>query len=97
MNFSFHPEAENEFNDAIDYYEKVERGLGYDFAGEVYLCIQRTLEYPKAWTIIDDEIHRSLVNRFPFGILYAILEGHIYILAVMHLHKEPSYWKSRKQ
>jgi len=95
MNFSFHPEAEKEFNKAIEYYEEIENGLGYDFAGEVYLCIQRIIEYPKAWTIIEADIHRSLVNRFPFGILYAIEEHEIYILAVMHLHKEPGYWKSR--
>ncbi|WP_319560142.1 hypothetical protein [Marispirochaeta sp.] len=38
MNFYFHPEAENEFTEAIDYYEEIETGLGYDFAGEVLLC-----------------------------------------------------------
>ena len=39
MNFSFHPEAEEEFNKAIDYYEDIDPGLGYDFALEV--CIQK--------------------------------------------------------
>jgi len=96
MNFFFHPEAEKEFIDAINYYEGIEAGLGYDFAGEVLLCIQRILEYPQAWTGIDDQIRRSLVNRFPFGVLYSIEENEIYILAVMHLHREPGYWKSRK-
>jgi hypothetical protein len=95
MNFSFHPEDENEFGKAIEYYEEIESSLGYDLAGEVYLCIQRPVEHPKAWTKIDDEIRHSLVNRFPFGILYSIDKNEIYILAVMHLHKEPGYWKSR--
>ena len=27
MTFSFHPEAEEEFNNAIDYYEEAELGL----------------------------------------------------------------------
>jgi hypothetical protein len=27
MTFSFHPEAEEEFNNAIDYYEEAEPGL----------------------------------------------------------------------
>ena len=43
-----HPEAEEEFNNAIDYYENVEPGLGYDFAIEAYSTIQRIIEYPKA-------------------------------------------------
>jgi len=29
MNFSFHPEAEIEFNKSIDYYEEIESGLDY--------------------------------------------------------------------
>jgi len=35
VTFSFHPEAETEFNRAIEYYEEMESGLGYDFAIEV--------------------------------------------------------------
>jgi plasmid stabilization system protein ParE len=96
MNYSFHPEAEKEFIEAIDYYEDIELGLGYDFAGEVYLSIQRALEFPEAWTKMEDEIRRSMVNRFPFGVLYSIEADEIFILAIMHLHKRPGYWKSRK-
>jgi hypothetical protein len=36
MTYSFHPEAEDEFNKAVEYYEEIEPGLGYDFAVEVY-------------------------------------------------------------
>jgi len=48
MNFSFHPDAEVEFNEAIDYYEEIEHGLGFDFANEVYSAIQRSVSLPKA-------------------------------------------------
>jgi hypothetical protein len=40
MKFSFHPEAESEFLEAIDYYEDCERGLGYDFSIEASATIQ---------------------------------------------------------
>ena len=36
MIFSFHPEAKDEFNEAIEYYEECESGLGYNFALAVY-------------------------------------------------------------
>jgi hypothetical protein len=39
MTFSFHPEAESEFHEAIDYYEGCESGLGYDFSIEVFADI----------------------------------------------------------
>ena len=47
MSFTFHPEAEMELNKAIDYYEEIESGLGYDFALEVFSTVQRTVSYPK--------------------------------------------------
>ena len=96
MSFSFHPEAEEEFNKAIDYYEDIEVGLGYDFALEVYSAIQRSVEYPKAWAVLEGVIRRSLVKRFPYGILYSEDKEGILIVAVMNLHREPGYWKHRK-
>lgn len=95
MTFSFHPEAEVEFNEAIDYYEDKEQGLGYDFAIEVYATIQRIIAFPKAWQVLKGEVRRALVKRFPYGILYAIEDNEIKIIAVMHLHRKPEYWGRR--
>ena len=39
MKWSFHPEAETEFHEAIDYYEECESGLGEDFAIEIHTAI----------------------------------------------------------
>ncbi|MCF6355622.1 MAG: type II toxin-antitoxin system RelE/ParE family toxin [Candidatus Polarisedimenticolaceae bacterium] len=96
MSFAFHPEAEKEFNTAIEYYEEAEPGLGYDFAIEVHSTIQRAVSFPKAWTVLDGEIRRSLVRRFPYGVLYSEEKGDLYIVAIMNLHRDPDYWKRRK-
>jgi hypothetical protein len=49
MKYSFHPEAEAEFNQAIDYYENCAEGLGYDFlyreADYVFLVSSGSQEY----------------------------------------------------
>ena len=93
--FSFHPEAEKELNEAIDYYEDIESGLGYDFALEVYSTINRSLDFPKAWSVLEGDVRRSLVRRFPYGVLYSEEKDEIFIVAVMHLHRKPGYWKHR--
>jgi plasmid stabilization system protein ParE len=95
MSYRFHPEAEVELNLSIDYYESIEPGLGYDFAIEVYDTIARIVEFPKAWTVLDGDVRRSLVKRFPYGVLYSEDAGDILILAVMNLHRAPDYWKHR--
>ncbi len=41
MNFSFHPSARTELNQAVDYYNDCEADLGYDFLQEVYATINR--------------------------------------------------------
>lgn len=48
MIFSFHPEAKEEFNEAIEYYEDCEPGLGYDFSIEGHAAIQNIVNYPTA-------------------------------------------------
>jgi hypothetical protein len=46
---------------------------------------------------IDDRLitRRCLTNKFPYGILYRIVENNIRIMAVMNLHRKPGYWKNR--
>ena len=95
MTFSFHPEAEAEFNESIEYYEEREQGLGYDFSIEVFAGIQKIINYPTAWPVIEKDVRRCLVNRFPYGIIYSIEQAGIFILAVMHLRRHPDYWKNR--
>ena len=47
-NYAFHPEAEEEFLGAIDYYEERGENLGLDFAVEVHAAIARATEHPTA-------------------------------------------------
>ena len=95
MRYGFHPEAEAEFVHAIDYYEGCNSGLGYDFAVEVHSTIESLLSFPNAWTILEDKIRRCQIRRFPYGIVYPQDGDFIFILAVMHLHRDPDYWKDR--
>jgi plasmid stabilization system protein ParE len=95
MKYAFHPEAEAEFLHAIDYYEKCEPGLGYDFALEVQTSIKSILSFPRAWTILEADIRRCQTSRFPYGIVYSQDGDTILILAVMHFHRNPDYWKDR--
>jgi len=95
MKYSFHETAEKEFFNAVEYYEECQSGLGLRFSEEVYATIKRICEHPSAWTEIDKRTRRCLTNKFPYGILYRITENEIRIMAVMHLHRKPDYWKDR--
>ena len=96
MTFSFHPEADEEFREAIGYYETCQRGLGEEFYLELHSTIDRILSFPQTWPVLEGEVRRCLVHRFPYGVLYSVEPEGIFILAVMHLRRDPDYWKHRQ-
>jgi len=65
MTFSFHPEAEEEFVEAVGYYEDCDPGLGIDFSREIYATIQNAVDYPTMWPEIEIEVRRCLVHVSP--------------------------------
>ncbi|OGQ69183.1 MAG: plasmid stabilization protein, partial [Deltaproteobacteria bacterium RIFCSPLOWO2_12_FULL_42_16] len=91
----FHPDAEKELNEAIAYYNECQNGLGLEFAKELYLSIQNILSFPHAWAPLSANTRRCLTNRFPYGVIYQITDEEVFIIAVMYLNREPSYWKNR--
>jgi len=70
MKFYFHEHAENELGRAVEHYEDCRRGLGIEFAREVYASIARVVQHPEAWQPMSKNTRRCLVNRFPFGVIY---------------------------
>ena len=97
MKYSFHSDAEKELKEAITYYNECQNGLGLEFAKEVYLAIQNILSFSHAWPPLSANTRRCLTNRFPYGVIYQITDEEVFIIAVMHLNREPSYWKKREK
>ena len=95
MNIKFLNAAENEFVDAINYYNLQSEGLGFEFAAEVKRTFGRIIEYPDAWTRLSNRTRRCQTNRFPYGIIYQVRTDTLLIVAVMHFHRDPKIWKSR--
>jgi len=96
MNYSFQPEAETEFLEAIDYYENCDEGLGLEFSREIFATITRIVRFPRAWSPFSKRSRRCLCKRFPYGIVYRIADEEVVIYAVMQLNREPGYWENRK-
>ena len=95
MRIGYHPEALTEFRAAAVYYEKQQRGLGSRFMDAVESAIARMTEAPTSGRIIEDDVRRYLTKVFPYAVLYSIEDGYILIVAVMHCHREPGYWRKR--
>ncbi|MDP1605139.1 MAG: type II toxin-antitoxin system RelE/ParE family toxin [Rhodocyclaceae bacterium] len=95
MKIEFHPEALAEFRAATTYYEAQQRDLGSRFMIAVESAIAHIAESPTAWRIVEDDVRRYLTKVFPYAVLYSIEDGYILIVAIMHLRREPGYWRKR--
>ena len=96
MKFFFHLQADEEFDEAVRYYEDCQPGLGLEFAEEVYAAISRISEYHEACSRLSENTRRCLVSRFPYGIIFQVKSEMLRIIAVANLHRRPGYWKDRQ-
>lgn len=92
---SIHPEADDEFIAAADYYNEREEGLGDDFSEQVFATIDRIIEFPNSWPKASFRTRRCLCNRFPYSVIYRHTDTEITIYAVAHQSRKPGYWKKR--
>ena len=60
----------------LRYYEKQPPGLGADFLDEVTSAVNQIAEFPDAWQLLEPEIRRYRINRFPYGIVYTQRGNH---------------------
>ncbi len=87
--------AKAELEEAVSSYEHERKGLGEGFALEAEDALARILQFPHAWSALSKNVRRCRLNRFPYGIVYSLQNEEILIVAVMHLHRKPGYWKNR--
>ena len=70
MKLEYHPAVEGELRDVRDYYESRSPGLGTAFLDEFERQVSRLLEAPERWMMIEHQIRRCLMRRFPCVIYF---------------------------
>ena len=95
MTATFFEAAQEEFEEAIRYYERQRTKLGDDFRAEVQKALDKICNHPGAWTDLGNGVRRCRTDRFPYGLVYFVEGDEAYIVAVMHLHRDPGYWRDR--
>lgn len=84
-----------EVSKSANYYEEEVEGLGSAFVRKVQDAVNETKINPLMYRIIQGDIRRHLLTRFPFAVIHTIENQKVYVPAVMHLKRSPFYWKNR--
>lgn len=95
-----HPEARDEYVDAVDYYDERRAGLGSELIDRFEDAIQDVITDPTAWPRVqnwDGEpiLYSRGVKTFPYRIVYYVRGDQVRIIAYAHERRRPGYWGHR--
>jgi plasmid stabilization system protein ParE len=89
------PEAAADIEDAYQWYEAQQAGLGEEFILAADEVIKAVVANPLQFPVIHRQTHSVLFHRFPYRIFYRIVNDEIVVVACMHGARNPRRWQSR--
>ena len=87
--------AQHELDEAVEYYNAEVAELGHAFLLETLATLERICQFPNGWHSLSANTRRCRLRRFPYGVIYAVDEGAILVIAIAHAHRRPNYWRKR--
>ena len=101
MKVRLHEEAVIEAGEAARWYSQQQRGLGKEFTQELKRCLRSLRANPTRLPLLETappnlEIRRVLTARFPYKIIFEIIQNEVVVLAVAHGSRRPDYWIKRR-
>lgn len=91
-----HEDADRELNDAADYYDHESPGLGSAFLDEVDSGFDRIRTHPNAAAEVVPGTRKLVLAKFPYSVVYEVLNEAIHVLAIAHQRRRPYYWRKRR-
>ena len=69
------PAAEDDIEAAYLWYEGRQAHLGNEFLFAIRSALIQVSQYPEAHAIVDSDVRRVVVPRFPYGIFHRCITG----------------------
>lgn len=91
-----HADAQAEYDDSVDWYERRQSGLGMRFLRAVRSRLDVIVADPLRYAVVHRDIREAEVPDFPFVIYYVALPSHVWVLSVFHTSQNPIIWKQRR-
>lgn len=87
--------ADVEALEAFGWYEHARPGLGATFRDELDATFLRVRQAPLAFRTVYRDLRRVLVHRFPYLVLYRVMDGVVVVVGIIHARRTPASWHSR--
>ena len=91
-----HAEAQTEYDDAVDWYEGRQPGLGIGFMRAVRSRLNTIAADPRRFAVVYRDVREADLPGFPYVIYYVARPSHVWVLSVFHTSRNPIIWKRRR-
>ena len=88
----FHPEAAQEVQGAVDWYQQRSAEAAAGFAAEMDYAIEQIAELPETWPEYKVNTRRYVCRVYPYSVVYRIVGEEVEVVAVAHAKRKPGYW-----
>ncbi len=95
LSIVFHPNAVEEAQAARQWYLARSASAADSFLVELDRGIEAIALTPERWPLFVHGTRRYLFQRFPFQLIYRVMNDRIEVLALAHGRRRPGYWKVR--
>ena len=92
----FRPEAEGELLAAERWFEERSPGLGQRFRAALDATLDQIRAFPLSVQKVHGEKRRALIPSFPYALYFALVGDRVVVVGVVHGHRDPAVWESRR-
>lgn len=97
MRLRLHPEASFEGVEARTWIDDDDTVQGSLFAAALKEAFGKIRRRPLGYRRFDGEFRKIKVGKFRYSVVYRIRRDEVQVMAIMHQHRRPGYWKDRPQ
>ncbi len=91
----FLTEAREEFIAETKYYAEIQPELGLQFVAAVERALAIAFSFPLSGSPAPAGLKKVVIKKFPFTLIYHVIEEGIIVIAIAHHARKPNYWKNR--
>jgi toxin ParE1/3/4 len=95
VKYLLHPEADEEFAEAVRWYSQISSDLGVRFYRATERLFREVCADPRLFRKFDPPARRHFSRDFPYAVIFLEKPDCVWIVAVMHMKRRPGYWRVR--
>ena len=89
MTIKLHPDAEEDLEKALRHYFEIDIALEIKFLKYLELTFEKIVQSPQLYPYENASTQKTLIEKFPYVVLYEKYEDIIMILAIFHTKRNP--------